>query len=516
MNPPSTTTPIAAPGATDLKDVGERSRAPSATSIPLVMGPILVSSGAQPVAVGVPFPRGVLREEGAAWLRDPTGAPAPLQTSALARWSDRSVKWLLAEFLLDPTRDGRDPWTLRWARVEPSPGTCAGARLAVREDGRAIVVDTGKAVFRLDRDNADAFARVELDGQPTPAPTPLQALLTDAKGRVVRPTIEGLAIEARGPVRATVRIDGYYGGGRHGRCRLIGRISLFAGLSIARVELTLHNPRRARHRGGLWDLGDPGSLFFRDFSLRLGLDEAGPRRIRWIEEPDGPERTAEAGAGDFEIYQDSSGGENWRSRNHVNRFEQVPCRFRGYRVRRDAESSSGLRASPIVSVEAPAATITAAIPEFWQQFPKAIDCSGLALHLRLFPGQFGDRFELQGGEQKTHAAWIHFGRDDRSAVDAMRWVHRPARADARRGGTPVPERSRTSPRPRATPGIVASRSWPRLWRAPAASTPAARSSMSTAGGITARSMPITRGRTTGASRPSSRTTTISTTCSTGC
>ena len=54
--------------------------------------------------------------------------------------------------------------------------------------------------------------------------------------------------------------------------------------------------------------------------------------------------------GALEIYQDSSGGENWDSRNHVNREGRVPCSFRGYRVRAGGREESGLRASPAVAV----------------------------------------------------------------------------------------------------------------------------------------------------------------------
>ncbi len=129
----------------------------------------------------------------------------------------------------------------------------------------------------------------------------------------------------------------------------------------------------------------------------------------------------------FEIYQDSSGGENWRSRNHVDRYGEVPLQYRGYRVRSAEGESAGLRASPVVSVRSPAGTVTAAIPEFWQQFPKAIDTEGGTLNLRLFPAQSSDLFELQGGEQKTHTIWLHFSRTEGSAIDFLSWVHRPAR-----------------------------------------------------------------------------------------
>src|SRR5262249_4827730 len=46
--------------------------------------------------------------------------------------------------------------------------------------------------------------------------------------------------------------------------------------------------------------------------------------------------------------------------------------------------------------------------------------------VRLFPGQFDDLFELQGGEQKTHTVWMHFGQGAAAGRSALDWVHRPA------------------------------------------------------------------------------------------
>ena len=45
--------------------------------------------------------------------------------------------------------------------------------------------------------------------------------------------------------------------------------SFFAGSATVRFDVTLRNPRRAEHPGGLWDLGDPGSVYVRDAALTL-------------------------------------------------------------------------------------------------------------------------------------------------------------------------------------------------------------------------------------------------------
>src|SRR5262249_34919498 len=49
---------------------------------------------------------------------------------------------------------------------------------------------------------------------------------------------------------------------------------------------------------------------------------------------------------------------------------------------------------------------------------------------RLFPGQFGDLFELQGGEQKTHTVWLAFGPAGQPPDLSLGWTHHPARAHA--------------------------------------------------------------------------------------
>jgi hypothetical protein len=89
----------------------------------------------------------------------------------------------------------------------------------------------------------------------------------------------------------------------------------------------------------------------------------------------------------------------------------VPNSFRGYRMRSTAGDRQGLRATPIVEVARGAARVSAAIPQFWQNFPKAIEAAGGVLTMRLFPRQYSDLHEIQGGEQKTHELFLCFGED---------------------------------------------------------------------------------------------------------
>jgi hypothetical protein len=222
----------------------------------------------------------------------------------------------------------------------------------------------------------------------------------DARGRRHVPTVKHVRLAAAGPVRATVEIEAEYR--RLRGLRVVARWSVFAGTDCVLAEITLHNPRRARHRGGLWDLGDPGSILLKDFTQTIAL-VGGATAVRFRREPG---EAMQSAAGGVEVYQESSGGENWQSRNHVNRHGEVPLRLRGYRAVAAGQVSAGLRAQPVVEIVGERVAVAAQIKDFWQQFPKAIEAGGGEIRLRLFPGQFPDLHELQGGEQKTHRCWV--------------------------------------------------------------------------------------------------------------
>ncbi len=312
-----------------------------ANAISLIIDSPRATAAKQPTTIGIPFPKGMLFEPDRLLLCDPCEQPVELQTTVLARWSDHSIRWLLFDFILGPTHQGSTIWPLVVRDGEMQEQVRPEAQLDIEEVEQGLLVRTGSATFTLDRDIFVPIVRAELDGLPVVDATRTKTVLVNAGGGFWRPLIERHEIESRGPVRASVRFEGAFEGRRRERCRFFARLSFFSGLSVVRVDLTLHNPRRARHRGGLWDLGDAGSTYFRDLSLQLGLSGPGHCRIHWNEEVDGPVQATDAES--FEIYQDSSGGENWQSRNHVNRFGKIPCRFRGYRVTNVGKMSFGLR-----------------------------------------------------------------------------------------------------------------------------------------------------------------------------
>jgi hypothetical protein len=251
----------------------------------------------------------------------------------------------------------------------------------------------------------------------------------DAAGAECSTTIARVATEQTGSLRSAVVLHGHAtsAGGAH-LLDLALRMHFFAGSPVVRFELTCHNPRRAHHQGGLWDLGDPGSVLVRDLSFVVAWDAAnGPRSLGCSPELHSALSPCET---PLEIFQASSGGENWGSSNHVNRHRIVPNPFKGYRLTCRSKQETGLRATPVIALETGnGRSLAAVIRHFWQNFPMAMEVSDEAMRLRLFPGQFGDLHEIQGGEQKTHEFHVAFGPDPVTSVP-LDWCRAPLVAAA--------------------------------------------------------------------------------------
>jgi hypothetical protein len=381
----------------------------------------------EPLTFGVPLPRGAVQAPGPWAFVDAGGRIGRADTVVLDRWGDGSARWVLVDTQIEPAMSREAGAVIDTA---PSAGALAnpGHRIRIIETADTVVVETGAARFTMRRGGRVPFDQVDIDGAPTlEADASGGLVVTDATGHRATARIEATTVEHRGDVRAAIRVDAGVkaGGGR--RLVAVTRIEFFAGLAAARIRCTIRNPDRATHPGNYWDLGDPGSLLLKDVSMAWTLaPRDGETRVALSAETTAPWT---AGSSPLELYQDSSGGENWLSTNHVNRERRVPNAFRGYRLRFGRDESAGLRATPAAGLSSGPARMGAAVPAFWQNFPRAIEVRDRTLVVRFFPGQHADLHELQGGEQKTHELYAAFG-PDAGAGGPLDWGRAPTRAMA--------------------------------------------------------------------------------------
>jgi hypothetical protein len=361
----------------------------------------------EPVTWGIPLPSGAYHQAERARILNDRGEDAAVQARVLERWPDGSIRWLLVDFHADSPSTYRLRFTESPAdqAVQPALSSRPDFDRSIRfkRDPQRVIVETGGCAFAIEA--GDCLFRVTSPGNDTPSQR-VTVVATDRDGQTAQVRFDDIKEETVGPLRLELVISGVIELGLEA-LHVATRLHFFAVSAVVRVEVAVLNSRRAQHPGNFWELGDTGSVPFRDLSLRIDSSSAFDGGSCIIRPGEAPIRLSAPAA----IYQESSGGENWQSSVHVNRDGRVPLRFRGFRLEADGVRLEGLRAAPVLIAEHANGQIGATVRHFWQNFPKALELGTSDLTIRLFPRQFPDLHELQGGEQKTHVVGLTFGTD---------------------------------------------------------------------------------------------------------
>jgi len=369
----------------------------------------------EPVAIGVSLPRGEARSSASWSLSDERGGVVPVQTTVLDRWGDQSIRWMLVEFKAIASATGPSQYSLSHGPMAVSDP------LTVTQSANGLTVNTAIAQFVVPTSGAIALADARIGNQTVFTDLTVQA--EDGEGRSCQFAIRRTSISKTGPLRATVLHEGHLVA-PDGTSWIESSVTLqfHAGLGAVRVEVSCRNTRAARHPDGIWDLGDPGSVLIRDLSVTMRrASRGGTASVMASLEPG---QAMTPAGGQFAVYQDSSGGANWQSPNHVNRDGRVPTTFRGYRAMADGSEITGLRATPVASVHTGDSRLTIAAPVFWEAFPKAITLGQETCAVGILPRQSSDLHELQGGERTTFAFVLAVG-DDPVSDEPLAWARSP-------------------------------------------------------------------------------------------
>ena len=299
------------------------------TIVPLGVAERALDDVPRPIVLGVPLPQGMARPEDAWFItqKGDVGFKVRAQTKVLLSWPDQSVKWLSA--ILPPKREIlHGPIELHSAQEADLDSELSQENVSLQEYDEFFEVSTGHRTFRVEKRGTRFLANVEYLGRAMLAENGCQLFTTNRYGRRTASRITRMEVSESGPVRAKLLFGGAVG--NQTDLAFSGSICFFVNSGLVRLELTVQNPRRAKHPDGYWDLGDPGSIFLDDLSLQLSTSASQGRQVSWTEALTDPPKTSLADR--WELYQDSSGGSNWQNRNHVNHAGRIPIRFQGYRL----------------------------------------------------------------------------------------------------------------------------------------------------------------------------------------
>jgi hypothetical protein len=344
-----------------------------------------------PFRVGLPFPKGTsARELESIQISTASGQIQHTDLNPTAFWSDGSVRWASVDLLVDLSNSSS---FYLGTKDQPSSGPeprCISSPMEPRFDR-----DQMKVLFRkLNTDPLDGELCISLEVSGSWGTSTLQ--FSPAMGSKDQPNklfVEFCAFANVVTEALALPIEFQLSG----KCWCTGQIDF---------SLRVRNPNPAEHPGGNWDLGNQGSFYLSDLSLKLLIENSTGSTQYFVRET--PSSTVRTGFKSIELFQASSGGSNWNSSNHIDRHRNIPLSFQGFRLCVDKSETYSDRATPYVAIECEGTTLGVACTRFWENFPMAIRASGGCIEIGLLPKESEHEHEIQGGEQKTYrfAAYI--------------------------------------------------------------------------------------------------------------
>ena len=366
----------------------------------------------EPLRFGVPLPSGTIFDVANLAVQDRAGSALRAQISTLAKWPDDSLRWVCIEAQVPRGLEDSLDLFLVEDRSEPCDPIANvatdGQALSIHLPDKTLVFHQNMLAWSLHSGGNESLNTHTL-------------LLQDRWSEQCTAVMEGpWSVESNGSVSCKVGARGWWHDSHGERlARFDCRLTVY-GDGLILVDATIHNPNRARHPGGLWDLGDPGSVYFAAMYLDSTIRPC--HRLELSRSP-ATESTTLPLHSPVRFHQESSGGEHWDSTNHVNAQGEVLPRYSGYRLTVGDECLEvGKRASPTLRAEsAGGESLCISMPHFWQNFPSALEATPDRVRGSFFPADAPEPYELQGGERKTQRVVLGVGK----TVPELQWSHSP-------------------------------------------------------------------------------------------
>jgi hypothetical protein len=388
----------------------------------------------EPVRLGVPIPKAKLFDIEKIQLVSSDGKSLQCQCQPLSYWNDQSIKWILLDFIIDLEVGQRTTLFLRRIEKTYRPSSTIQEKIIKIDESKDIItVDTGTLQFAIFKRQFAKFESILVNKKNLVMGGGFNLTMTDRQGKEHVPNMNYIVVDHKqGGLRSLVLIEGEISTLPDKKMiQVRAYLHFFAGSGLVKVDIWIRNQHAALHPKGMWDLGDPGSIFFQDLSLSIMPSS----EIFCLECCTGSDNIKDSDKQlNWTIYQDSSGGDNWNSTNHINHLGKASRSFQGFRLYKHKQHNQsnnyqlveeGKRALPYMKLCTKSGWLCGTIENFWQNFPKSLQFKDGKLRFGLFPMEDRGGFELQGGEQKRHSIYLDFGEADKpmSILQIQRPIH---------------------------------------------------------------------------------------------
>ncbi len=241
------------------------------------VGPVLRSV---PVSGGLCVSRGQLTDVSSLRVEG-FAVPVVAQAEVLNRWSDGSVKWFLASFVAPELAGRRHDNIDQQQQSEDSDIGKKSVRLIVDRRSSADTMDAESTLTTVKYESNQLLVSIrrEQDSGPCESTIRIRPRITAENGRQLSLVIDSIREVVSGPVRRVFVLSGRLK--TDPQITVQFRMTHWVQLDSLQLDARIRNSRRAKHSGGLWDLGDAGSVHLRSFVLDCSSEESGTTPAAW-------------------------------------------------------------------------------------------------------------------------------------------------------------------------------------------------------------------------------------------
>ena len=326
---------------------------------------------------------------------------------SLVKWQDHSLKWVEIAFFIDISASAS--LALKVVKksdyIDINNDLLPASDLQLIEDKDNFIVRIDDSSYLLSKTYVGLLQQDEKQSKRF-VQTSNSIALTDKDNLTFSPAIKTVKVIKQTPLELVLNYQGVWkSDSQLSPLEFNFNFSFYKNSNRIKYEFTINNPLPMLHNKGKWDLGNDNSFLFNSFICKTKAATSSTLNFKL----DPNQHWQIANSSNFSIFQASSGGDNWQSKNHLNNQGELALEFSGYRLV-DGEQSTihKGRASPLVKFSADNQSITCSIDDFWQNFPKSIAVNQQSLEIGLFPQEHSDGYELQPGEKKSHTFQIDY------------------------------------------------------------------------------------------------------------
>jgi len=372
---------------------------------------------------GVPFNRGEVKEAGQLKFQN-NDEDIDCYARPLCFWDDGTIKWINLGFYHNEINSDKYILTISSVaesrlleNTEKEFNLDANSELVLQNQSYSYILDFDALNLRIhSRDTKKEILTVpDLSGTLDKG---AEGLVTASIDRWEVSSYQNLANRKDNVYR--VELEGSFNyTSEKPQLKFTTTLEIIGFLPLIKIQVCLHNPGRAIHAEGLWDLGDGGSEFIDAFSMGIEFPENSRLEYKLT-----LDKTMQDAGVDTSICQYASGGENWQSPVHIDKDGRIPLSVNGYKVV-DARGQvfEGDRATPVIrAINGPSVTLE----KFWQNFPASMNLENNCSRIGFFPLLENTKYEIQGGEKKTKTLWLDLSGSN------LDWIQQPpvARPDS--------------------------------------------------------------------------------------